>query len=235
VNIHNFSLPVLAAVLGIVDGFNVCSLGSLVIILGLVLILKSRRKIILLGGTFILITVISYGLLIFLWHQFFSFISPYIRSIELLIGILAIIAGIYLLREFVKSFRQGATCNSGGLIAKITPKIEKIFSQKKNIAILVGVIALFAIAVTIIEFPCSAFLPVLFTSILVEADISFSQSVLYIGIYLLLYMLDEIIIFLIAALTMRIKIISPKFINIFSLIAAIIFFFLGTYYLFKIF
>jgi glutaredoxin len=235
VDIYSFSLPVLTAVLGIVDGFNVCSLGALVIILGLVLVLKSRRKIILLGGTFILVTVLSYSLLIFLWHQFFSFISPYIRSMELLIGILAVIAGIYLLREFVKSFRQGATCGSGGIIAKLTPKIEKMFSQKKNVAILLGVIVLFAVAVTIIEFPCSAFLPVLFTSILVEAGIPLSQSLFYIGIYLFLYMLAEIIIFLIAVFTMRIKIISPKFMNLFSLIAAIIFLFLGSYYLFRFF
>ena len=36
VDIYKYSLPTLAVVLGIIDGFNVCSLGALIIILGLV-------------------------------------------------------------------------------------------------------------------------------------------------------------------------------------------------------
>jgi glutaredoxin len=234
VNIYDVSLPVLAIVLGTVDGFNVCSLGALIIILGLVMVLGSRKRIFLIGGIFLLITTLTYGLLIFMWHQFFSVISPYIKSMELLIGLLSIIGGIYLFKEFIKSIKQGATCNSGGIIAKLSPKVEKIFAKKKNIAVLIGVVALFAAAVTIVEFPCSAFLPVLFTSILVESGISTGASLSYIALFLLFYILDELIIFLIAVWTMRIKIVSPKFINFFNLVAALIFLFLGFFYIIRI-
>ncbi len=235
VNIYKYSLPTLAVVLGIVDGFNVCSLGALIIILGLVMVLGSRKRILFLGGAFLLVTGITYGLLIFMWHQFFSVIAPYIKSMELLIGILSIIGGIYLLKEFIKSLKQGATCSSGGIIAKLSPKVEKIFSSKKSILVLLGVVMLFAAAVTIIEFPCSAFLPVLFASILVESQISLPTTISYMTIFILFYMLDELIIFLIAFFTMRIKIVSPKFINIFNLIAALIFLFLGGFYLLRLF
>ncbi|HOZ53293.1 MAG TPA: glutaredoxin domain-containing protein [bacterium] len=234
-DIYQFSLPALAIVLGIVDGFNVCSLGALVIILGLVMVLGSRKRILFLGGAFLLVTGITYGLLIFMWHQFFSIISPYIKSMELLIGILSIIGGVYLIREYIKSRKQGATCNSGGIIAKLSPKVEKIFANKKNIAILAGVVILFAAAVTIIEFPCSAFLPVLFASILVEANLSMPSTISFMALFILFYLLDEIIIFLIAFFTMRIKIVSPRFINIFNLLAALIFLFLGSFYLYRIF
>jgi len=47
-----------------------------------------------------------YGLLIFLWHQLFTFIAPYIKSMEILIGILALAGGIYLLREFYKAYKS---------------------------------------------------------------------------------------------------------------------------------
>ena len=234
-DIYQFSLPALAIVLGIVDGFNVCSLGALVIILGLVMILGSRKRILFLGGAFLLVTGITYGLLIFMWHQFFSVIAPYIKSMELLIGILSIIGGIYLIKEYIKSRKQGATCNSNGIISKLSPKIEKVFANKKNLAILIGVVILFSATVTIIEFPCSAFLPVLFASILAEANLSMSSTISYMALFILFYMLDEIIIFLIAFFTMRIKIVSPKFINIFNLIAALIFLFLGGFYLYRIF
>lgn len=235
VDIYKLSLPTVAIVLGIVDGFNVCSLGALVIILGLVMVLRSRKRIMLLGGIFLMITAITYGLLIFLWHQFFSLISPYIKSMEILIGVLSLIGGIYLMKEFIKSIKQGPTCSSGGIIAKLSPKVEKIFSNKKNIIILSGVVALFALAITIVEFPCSAFLPMLFAGILSESNITMSLTLSYMGLFLLFYMLDELIIFLIAIFTMKIKIISPKFINVFNLIAALIFLFLGGYYLYRIF
>jgi glutaredoxin len=234
VDVLDVSMPILAVLLGIVDGFNVCSLGALVVILGIVMVLKSRKRILLMGGIFILVTVISYSFLMFLWHRLFSFIAPYVRSMEILIAILALSGGVYLMIEFIKSMRRGPKCSSGGIIAKLSPKVEKIFSQKKNIFLLSGVVALFALAVTVIEFPCSAFLPALFTSLLVEGDYSMSASLGYIALFLFFYMLAEIIIFTIAVLTLRIKIVSPGFIKFFSLIASLIFLFLGIHYLFRI-
>jgi len=234
-DIKSFSLPVLSIVLGIVDGFNVCSLGALVIILGLVMVLGSRKRILLLGGTFLFITGLTYGLLIFLWHQLFTLITPYVKSMELLIGILSIIGGVYLFKEFIKTYKQGPNCSSASLLGKLSPKIEKIFANKKNLAILLSVVALFSLVITIVEFPCSAFLPVLFSGILAEANLSFGQTLIYMSIYIIFYLLDEVIIFLIAFFTMKIKIVSPKFINFFSLLAALIFLFLGSFYIIRIF
>ncbi len=231
INLLNFSLPLLALILGITDGFNVCSLGALMLILGLVMVLGSRKRIFILGGIFLLTTAIVYGLLIFLWHQFFSFVAPFIRSMEMLIGLLALGGGIYLLREFYKAYKSGPVCSSNNLMTRLSPKIEKIFKNNTNWLVLMGTVALFATIVTIIEFPCSAFLPVIFTSILVDSGTPLTLSLFYIGIYMSMYLLDELIIFLIAVWTLRIKIVSPKFIIFFNLLAALIFIFLGVYYL----
>jgi len=231
VDLMSYSLPTLAITLGIVDGFNVCSLGALVLILGLVIALKSRKRIFILGGSFLLATALVYGLLIFLWHQFFSFIAPYIRSLELLIGLLAIAGGIYLLREFYKAYKSGPICSSNNMLSRLSPKVEAVFRNKTNWFLLIGTVILFAGVVTVIEFPCSAFLPVLFTSILVESGISQSASLGYIALYMLFYLLDELVIFLIAVFTMKIQIVSPRFIIFFNLLAAVIFLFLGIFYL----
>jgi hypothetical protein len=184
------------------------------------------------GGVFLLTTAIIYGLLIFLWHQFFSFISPYIRSMEILIGFLALTGGVYLLREFYKACKFGPVCNSNNIMSRLTPKIEKVFQNKASGLIILGAVMFFAMVVTIVEFPCSAFLPVIFTSILVDSGISLSASLFHIGLYMFFYLLDEIIIFIIAVLTLNIKIVSPKFIVFFNLLAALIFILLGVYYLF---
>lgn len=232
IDVFNLSLPILAITLGIVDGFNVCSLGALVIILGLVMVLRSRRRIFLFGGAFIFTTAVIYGLLIFLWHQFFTFIAPYIRSMEIFIGLLALGGGLYLLREFYKAYKFGPVCSSNNLMSRLTPKIEKFFQKKTSWIVVLGAVVVFASIVTIVEFPCSAFLPVIFTGILVDSGISFGSSMLYIALYMIFYLLDEVIIFLIAVFTLNIKIVSPKIIIFFNLLAALIFIFLGSYYLF---
>ncbi len=232
VDLLQFSLPTLAITLGIVDGFNVCSLGALVLILGLVMVLGSRKRILLMGGIFLLTTGLVYGILLFLWHQFFTLIAPFIRSMEILIGILSLIGGVYLLREFYKAYKSGPVCSSNNLMSRLTPKVEKIFKNKTNWFVLLGTVVLFAFIVTVVEFPCSAVVPVLFTSILVESGLSLNTSLAYISLFLLFYLLDEIIIFLFAVFTMKIKIVSPKFIIFFNLLAAAIFIFLGVYYLF---
>lgn len=231
-NLSKFSLPMLAIVLGLADGFNVCSLGALLVILGLVMVLRSRKKIFLMGGVFILTTGFIYGLMIFLWHQFFSRITPYVRSMEMALGLLSLVGGLYLLREFYKAYKNGPICSSNNLISRLSPKIEKIFKNRTNWAILLGAVIIFSALVTIIEFPCSAFLPVIFSGILANSHVSLGLAVLYMCLYLLFYMLDEILIFLIAVFTLKIKITSPKFIIFFNLLAALIFIFTGAYYLF---
>lgn len=235
VDIFSFSLPLLAVVLWIVDWFNVCSLWALLVILWLVIVLKSRKKIILMWGTFLLTSAIMYWILILLRHQLFSFIAPYIKSMELLIWILAISGWIYLLREFYKAYKSWPICSSNNLMSRLVPKIKKIFQEKTNRIILFWAIMLFAIIVTVIEFPCSAFLPVLFTSILADSGVSFGVALLYIWLYMFMYLLDEMIIFAIAIITLKIKIVSPKFITFFNLLAAFIFIWLWLYFIIWLF
>lgn len=229
---QKFSIPALAIILGTLDGFNICSLGALVLILGLVLALKSKRKILIFGGVFVLTTVIVYGILVILWHRLFVFIAPSIRKMEILIGLLALAGAAYFLKEFLNIRKRGVVCQFGGISDNLAQKIQKIFKKKASIFVLIGAVLLFAAIVTVIEFPCTAFFPVLFAGILAEASIPIHLSLFYIGIYVLFYMLDEIAVLLMAVLTLKIWIASPKFIIVLNLIASILLFLLGFYYLF---
>ena len=222
-------------VLGVLDGFNVCSLGALVLILGLVLALRSRKKVLIFGGLFILTTAIVYGFLIVLWYQIFSFLVPYIRIMEILIGILGIGGGIYFLKEFIKFRKQGPTCEIKGrkqMMSKFSSKFQKSLQESGNILLLSGLVLLFAGIVTIVEFPCSAALPVIFAGVLAQSGLPAFSYLLYIAFYLLFYMLDEIIVFLIAFFTMKIWLASSRITTWIILVQAIILFGLGAYYLF---
>jgi len=230
-----YSLPVLSVMLGFFDGFNVCSLGALVLILGLVLVLRSRKKILIFGSIFIGTTAIIYGLLIVLWYKVFSFFASYLRLMEITVGLLGVAGGLYFLKEFIRFKKSDPTCEiktGQGIITKFSEKIQKGLQEKKNILIIMFSVLLFAGIIAVVEFPCSAAVPLFFASILAKAELSTFQYLSYIALFILFYMFDEIIIFLIAFFTMTVKLTSAKFVTWITLIESIVLFLLGFYYLF---
>ncbi|PJE57445.1 MAG: hypothetical protein COU82_01955 [Candidatus Portnoybacteria bacterium CG10_big_fil_rev_8_21_14_0_10_38_18] len=237
IDLTKYSLLVQAVILGFFDGFNVCSLGALVLILGLVLILRSRPKIILFGGLYILVTAIVYGVLIFLWYQLFYYLAPVLKIMNVFVGLLGIAGGIYFLRQFIKSRKSDIACDGkeSKIVSKHSLKIQKAFQESGGIWGLIIGVFIFAAVITIVEFPCSAVIPVLFAGIMAHAKLSIAAYLLYLVIYLFFYMLDEIIVFLIAVFTMNIKLASGKVMTWLSLVEAIVLFGLGIYYLVSIF
>lgn len=234
INIRKYSLPVLGIVLGTLDGFNVCSLGALVLILGLVLAIGSRKKTLLFGGLFILTTAVVYGFLIFIWYQIFSYLVPYMKIMKTIIGLLGIGGAIYFLKQFLDFRKYGPTCGitpGQSIMAKFSAKFQNSLKNSANILILLGIVLLFAAIITIIEFPCSAVVPVAFAGVLAQSNLSTISYLFYIVIFLIFYMMDEIIVFLIAFFTMKIWLASGKAVTWITLIEAIILFLLGFYYL----
>ena len=231
----DYSLSVLSIILGVLDGFNVCSLGALIMILALVLSLKSRKKILIFGGLFILTTAVVYGLLITVWYKIFSLLTPYLELMRMLIGSLGIIGGLYCLRSFLKFRKQGPTCEMDTgkkVIASFSSKFKKYLENSESILLIIGLVFLFAGVITIVEFPCSSVVPLFFAGVLANAELNTFSYIFYIALFTLFYMVDEIIIFLIAFFTMTVWLASGKFITRITLIQAIVLLTLGIYYLF---
>ncbi len=238
IDLGNYSLLGQSFILGFFDGFNVCSLGALVLILGLVLVLRSRTKILLFGGTYILTTAVVYGLLLVLWYKLFYFLGPVLNIMNVFVGVLGLMGGVYFFRQFLKFKKYGPTCDSGQsnkIINKFSQKIRNTLEEMGGIWGIIISIFVFAIIITVVEFPCSAVIPVLFAGILAKSKISVLAHLFYIAIYIFFYMLDEIIVFLIAVTTMNIKIASGKSMIWLSLVEAIVLFGLGAYYLSAVF
>ena len=228
-----YSFPVLAVFLGFFDGFNVCSLGALVLILGLVLVLKSRKKILVFGGIFVLTTALVYGLLVMLWYHLFVILVPYLKMMEIVVGVLGVTGGFYFLIDFLKFRKQGPACEmQSGFVTKLSSKVKNTLQNKTRIIPIMITILVFSVIITIAEFPCSAAVPLFFAGTLADAGLSGFQYIAYIALFILFYMIDEIVVFLIASFTMTIKLASKKFIIWITLIESIVLFTLGLYYLF---
>ena len=194
INPFNYSIPALAVILGLVDGFNPCAMWVLVYLISLILSVNDRKKIWLLVGTFVLASGALYFLFMTAWLNVFLLLG-YMRALTIIIGLGALYFGITSIREYVKN---GEVCKTRGSQEKTMGRIEKIVKSPVTLATLFGIIGL-AFVVNSIEFACSSALPAVFTYMLSISGLSTLQYYLYILLYDFFFMLDDIVIFSLAA------------------------------------
>ncbi len=236
IDISNWSLPFITIILGSIDGFNVCSIGALILVLSIVMVLDSKKKIFFYGGLFILTAVIVYGILVFIWGRLFALLVGQLEILRIIVGMAALGGGIYFFKEFWRFFKYGPTCNSSkSKLARIaTEKLKKSFEEPgKKAYLLAGSIIFFAAVITIVELPCSVGIPVAFAGILVEQGVSLGAYISYILFYLFFYMLIEMIVFTGAVLTKKIWFANSKVITWITFTGALVLFYLAYYYLFS--
>ena len=201
IRLAEYSLPALAVIIGLVDGFNPCAMWVLVYLISLIVSLNDRRKIWLLVGTFVASSGILYFLFMTAWLNVFLFLG-YLRSLTLIIGLGALGAGILNIREYVQTKGQ-LTCTIGDAASKkkTMSRIDQIVDAPLTAFTVFGIIAL-AFIVNSIEFACSAALPAIFTHTLTLRNLPTIEYYGYILLYDFFFMLDDLIIFSLAVLAL---------------------------------
>jgi hypothetical protein len=197
----DYSLPALAVILGLVDGFNPCAMWVLVYLISLIATLRDRKRIWLIVGSFVLASGVLYFLFMTAWLNAFLFIG-YVRPVTTVIGLVALGGGILQIRGFIET--------KGAIVCEVTDeesrkktmtRIQKLVSSPITLGTVMGIIAL-AFLVNSIEFVCSAAIPAIFTHVLSLASLTTFQYYSYILLYVVVFMLDDLIIFGSAAIAM---------------------------------
>ena len=233
INAKEVSLPILAVVLGFVDGFNPCAMWILIFLITMLLNMKDRKKMWILGLTFILTSGVIYLMFMLAWLNLATFISK-ISYIRFAISLVAVIVGIVNLNNYIKSRKKDDGCEvvDKKERKKIMNKIISITNQKKFIIALIGIMVL-AASVNIIELMCSIGIPLLFTQILAMNDLSTFSYMLYIFIYILFFLIDDILVFVISMVTFKVTGITTKYTKYSHLIGGIIMLLIGILLLLK--
>lgn len=230
VNAKTVSLPILAAVIGLVDGFNPCAMWVLIFLISMLIGMNNKKRMLTLGITFILTSGIMYTLFMVAWlHIAQSAMQQII--LRSLIAVIAIIAGAYNLNKYFKQ-PNGCTVTNKKQRKQIFEKIKKFTKEKSLILSLIGVITL-AITVNLVELACSAGLPLLFTSVLAMNDLNTLEYSLNILIYILFFLIDDIIVFIIAIKTMEVTGLSTKYSKYLSLVGGLIMLAIGALLILK--
>lgn len=230
----NISLPLLAIIMGSLDGFNPCAMWVLIFLISFLLGMKDRKRMWILGGIFIFISGLVYFLFMAAWLKLILFVGA-IFWVRLAIALVAIGAGIFSLKEGFKIKKQKAiTCDvtNENQKKKIIERIKGVVHKKSLLLAIIGIIAL-AFSVNLVELICSAGFPVVFTQILALSNLNSWQYFFYMLIYIILYMLDDIVVFVIAMITLKIAAKNNKYTFYSRLIGGILMVIIGLLLIFK--
>lgn len=227
----NFSLPALSIIIGALDGFNPCAMWTLLFLISLLLGMKDRKRMWILGSAFIVASAAVYFVFMSAWLNLFLFIG-FIATVRIIIGLVSLGGGVYSLKEFWTN--KEAACKVTGQEKRraVFDKIKKVIHEKSFIMALIGIILL-AFAVNLVELICSAGLPAIFTQVLALSNLPTWQYYLYIGLYIFFFMLDDLIIFFIAMFTLQLTGITTKYTRISRLVGGILMLAIGLTLIFK--
>lgn len=227
------SLPLLAVVIGAVDGFNPCAMWILLFLISMLLGMHDRKKMIILGLAFIFTSGLVYLLFMLSFLNIATFINN-VSILRLIISILALLFGLININSYFKSLKKDTGCEVVDQTKrkKIVTRIKNIVNNNKFILSLIGIILL-AASVNLIELLCSLGLPVIFTEILSLNNLNKIEKGTYILIYILFFLIDDIIIFLIAVFSSKVTAISNKYTKYSHLIGGLIMIIIGILMLVK--
>ncbi len=235
IDISRMSLSTLTITLGALDGLNPCAMWVLLFLIVLLVNTRSRKRLWLIGGTFILASGVVYYLILTTWLNLFLAIS-YVNLTRILIGVFALGVGVWQIKNFI-AYHPGV-CKILGISSKIErglklkERAEKIIASPFTLAIIGGLIIL-ALGVNLIEVFCSAGLPAIFTRILALNELSTLSYYLYLLLYTFVFMLDDLIVFLIAVITLSKIGFTEKYNYWATLIGGLLMLILGLLLIFK--
>ncbi len=202
IDLDQHSLAFSTLLIGLVDGFNPCSLWVISLLLALVVNTGSRSKTLLVGLTFLAVAAGIYAVILIGLFSVFTFIG-YALWIRIAVALIAgVMAGINIKDYFW--FKRGVSLT---IADEHKPRIYRgmrgLLAPDKSAFALVGATAAMALGITLIEMPCTAGLPILWTKLIAANNVGALMFAFLLGLYLLMYILDELLVFISAIVTLR--------------------------------
>ncbi len=203
------SLVLSTLLIAAIDGVNPCSLWVLSILLALTLRTGSRRTTAVTGLVFIFVTGLVYALFIGGLFTVFAVLS-FAPVVRIIVATLAAVFAAINIKDFfwfkaVVSLSIPEASKPG-----IYDRMRRVLASAQSLPALVSSTVVLAAGVSFVELACTAGFPVLWTNIVAARDVSPSTFGLLLGLYMLVYQLDELLIFGVAVATMRITKLQEK-------------------------
>lgn len=200
VSLDQVGLPLFTLAMGLLDGFNPCSMWVLILMISLLAPMNNRSRMFAIAGTFVAVEGIAYLVFMAAWLNLFLLIGLS-RVSEIIIATLALLAGAINLKDFW-AFGWGVSLSIPSAAKPgIYARMRRIL-QAENLAGAIFGAAVLAILVQIVEFMCTSGFPALFTRILTLKQLDSLSYYGYLLLYDLAYMLDDVVVLAIGIITL---------------------------------
>lgn len=198
--VSELGMPLFTVAVGLVDGFNPCAMWVLLFLLSILVNLKDRTRIVLVAGTFVVISGVAYFLFMAAWLQVFMMVGL-LRPIQIALALLAIAVGSIHIKDFF-AFKKGISLSiPESAKPGIYRRVRSIINAEHLWGALVAA-AILAVLVNIVELLCTAGLPAIYTEILTLRQYSLAVNYAYLGLYILAYMFDDALMVFVVTYTM---------------------------------
>jgi glutaredoxin len=199
-SLDEVGLPLFTIAMGLLDGFNPCSMWVLLLVIALLAPMNNRPRMLAIAGTFVAVEGIAYFVFMAAWLNLFLLIGLS-RISEISIALIALFAGLLNLKDFWR-FGWGVSLSiPNAAKPAIYERIRAILQAKNMTAALIGAVVL-AVLVQIVEFMCTSGFPALYTRILTLKQLDTISYYSYLLLYNVAYMLDDLIILSIGVITL---------------------------------
>jgi cytochrome c biogenesis protein CcdA len=195
---------VLSTVLiGLVDGFNPCSLWVLTVLLALVLHSGSRRRVAIVGVSFLTTTALIYGLFIAGVFGMMSYVA-WLGPLQVLVAVFALLVGAVNIKDYFWFQRGLSFTIAPRHKPRIFARIRTLLEPGRSTLSLVLATVLMAAGISLVELPCTAGFPVIWSGLVLDAQPGLLTFAALLGLYLFLYLLIELAVLSVALTTLSI-------------------------------
>lgn len=226
VSLRELSLPAVTVLLAAIDGFNPCAMWTLVFLIGLLVGMQDRMRMWVLGSSFIAASAVVYFLFLAAWLNLLLFLGSVVW-IRAAIGLVAVAGGLWHLRSFLRN--EGAVCEvtAPEHRRRVFERLRALAMEKRFLVALGGILLL-AFAVNLVEAVCSAGIPAVFTQVLALNPMPRWQHYGWLLLYVLVFMLDDLLIFFAAMKTLQITGVGTRYVRASGLIGGVLLLGLGV-------
>lgn len=220
------------AAIAFVDGFNPCSLWVLTLLLGLIAHSRSRRRVILVGGVFLAVTALVYGAFMVGFLNVFAVVG-HTLAVRIVVAVVAVGMGLVNVKDYF-AFKHGLSLTISPRFQRwIGVKSRDIAQRDESPLRLAMLTALFAGGVAIVELPCTAGFPMIWSRYVTALTPSFVGYALLLGLYLFVYLVLELGIITVAAVSMHRLRFGVDQARVLKLAGGSLMVSLGAFYLFR--
>jgi hypothetical protein len=200
-NVRELGLPLFTIILGLLDGFNPCAMWVLLFLLSILVNLHDRKKMFLIGATFIAVSGIVYFAFMVAWFNLFLLIGVS-RITQVLLGSTAALIGVLNVKDSVV-LRWGPSVGiPEAAKPSIYSQVRRVLRAENPLGAVAAVIVL-AVLVNTVELLCTAGLPAIFTQVLTMYSLANWAYYAYLVLYNLAYVADDSLMLAIAVVTLR--------------------------------